>query len=354
MNILNKRYTLHIATEEDNQAIRELYEADDFDGNIQVQFLRNPDVFSSLKSEGEKLVLMLLRDTKNKNRAIAMGTCIIRKEFINRSEKRIGYLTGLKILPAYRKKILFIPALYAFLHEQTKNEVDIYYTTILTSNDVAQRMLEKKHTGMPVYHYHNDYTVYLFSSKRNNSKVYSLHRGLTKELKTFYQEQLPANDFTPSHVENYHIPDEMFFYLRDKAGSIVAACVVWNQQKNKQYKVSGYKGLYRIAPYIPSGLLGYPRFPRPHAQCNYLTYAFVRVKNNNPEIAEILIRKSSEQFSQTDFLMLGLHESNPLNAIFRNIKHIKYQSRFYTVNWDSENKYQSQPGISIGLEVGLL
>lgn len=354
MNTLNRRYILQLATENDNEAIRQLYEADDFDGDIQVQFLRNPDVFVSMKSEGEKLVLMLLRDTKNNNRAVAMGTCIIRKEFINRMEKRIGYLTGLKILPAYRKKILFIPALYAFLHEQTKNDVDIYYTTILKSNQIARKMLERKHTGMPTYYYHNDYTVYLFSPKRIHNNTYTLQKGRTNEMKDFYQEQLLAFDFTPSDIDEYHIPEKMFFSLHDKTGSIVAACTVWNQQKSKQYRVAGYKGIYRIIPYLPSKLLGYPRFPRPGSNCNYLTFAFVRAKDNNPGIAEILIRKVSRQFPQSDFLMLGLHDSSPFNEVFGHIKHIKYQSRFYTVSWDTKDHYKQHPDIPIGLEVGLL
>jgi hypothetical protein len=354
MNTLNKRYTLQLATENDNEAIRQLYEADDFDGDIQVQFLRNPDVFGSLKSEGEKLVLMLLRDTQNENQAVAMGTCIIRKEFINRTEKRVGYLTGLKILPAYRKKILFIPALYAFLNEQTRNDVDVYYTTILKSNLIAQRILEKRHTGMPTYHYHNDYTVYLFSPKHSNNAACTLQRGLTAELKKFYQEQLPAFDFTPSGIEMYNIPEDIFFSLHDKTGSIVAACAIWNQQKSKQYRVAGYKGIYRIIPYLPSKLLGYPRFPRPDSTCNYLTFAFVRAKDNDPGIAEILIRKVSRQFPQSDFLMLGLHDSSPFNKVFKHIKHIKYQSRFYTVSWNAEDHYKQHPDISIGLEVGLL
>lgn len=354
MNTLNKRYTLHLASEADSQEVKELYEADDFDGDIQVQFLRNPDVFKSLQNEGEKLVLMLLRDTQNNHQAIAMGTCIIRKEYINRIKKRIGYLTGLKILPAYRKKLRIIPALYAYLNEQTRNDVDIYYTTILKSNLVAQKMLEKKHANMPAYHYHNDYTVYLFSPKHSNNTTYSLQRGFTPELKIYYQKHLSAYDFTPSEIEKYMIPDEMFFHLHNRNNEIVAACVVWNQQKTKQYKVSGYKGLYRFSPYIPSRLFGYPRFPKPNTNCDYLTYAFLRARDNDPAIAEILIRKTSQLFPQADFLMLGLHASSPFNTIFENIKHIKYQSRFYTVSWEKEDLYKPHPDIPIGLETGLL
>lgn len=354
MNTLNKRYTLHIATEADSEAIKELYEANDFDGAIRVQFLRNPDVFQSLKNEGEKLVVLLLRDIQKDNRAIGMGVCIIRREYIHRKEKRIGYLTGLKILPVYRKKIRFIPAIYEYLNEQTKDDVDVYYTTILSSNLIAQKMLERKHTNMPGYHYHGDYTTYFFSPKCSSNKSFCLNRGVTEELKQFYREQLANCDFCPSEIEKYSIPEDMFFHLHDKTGAIVAACAVWNQQKNKQYKVSGYKGIYRIAPYLPLKFFGYPRFPKPSSDCNYLTYAFVRAKNNNPEIAEILIRKTSELFRKSDFLMLGLHKSNPLNVLFGNIRHVKYQSRFYTVSWDKEDDYQQQPDSSIGLEVGLL
>ena len=51
--------------------------------------------------------------------------------------------------------------------------------------------------------------------------------------------------------------------------------------------------------------------------------------------------------------MFGLLETHPLADIFKKIKHIKYQSKAYTVhkNWGENRNFDNRP---INIEVGLL
>lgn len=53
---------------------------------------------------------------------VGMGACIIRKAYINGEIRTAGYLTGLKGLPSYRKKVPAISDTYRYLHEQTRGE----------------------------------------------------------------------------------------------------------------------------------------------------------------------------------------------------------------------------------------
>jgi hypothetical protein len=52
------------------------------------------------------------------------------------------------------------------------------------------------------------------------------------------------------------------------------------------------------------------------------------------------------------FLMAGLFENHPLKAVCDQMKHIKYQSRLYTVHWEDDQL--PLDGRPIHLEVGLL
>ncbi len=351
------RYTLQVATEADVEAINELYAANGFSGKVSVQFLRNPNPFLSLAKDGDEAVVFILRDTLNNGQPAGMGACIIRSEYVGGEVKRIGYLTGLKIMPDYRHKVGFIPHGYELIKKQTKNKVDLYYNTLLKENHAVRAMFEKNHAGMPVYRSCGEYTVFLFSTTQpvnNRNSELVLECGITEELQVFYHNQMPAFDFSPVKWDAFHIPDENFFHLHDKSGTIVAACVVWNQQQHKQYVISGYSGFYKLAPFLPLKRLGYPQFPKSGKDADYLSILLLRVKNNDAALAEILIRKIAVQFRQHDFLMIGLHETNPFVTIFTRIRHFKYQSILYTVTWNGREGQRFCVNRPIGLEVGLL
>ena len=78
------------------------------------------------------------------------------------------------------------------------------------------------------------------------------------------------------------------------------------------------------------------------------------VKDSNTDAALYFIKKIAEKESGYDFLMLGLFENHYLAAHLQRIRHIKYQSKFYEVNWND-----SPSTLTLGLEklhmdVGLL
>ena len=103
---------------------------------------------------------------------------------------------------------------------------------------------------------------------------------------------------------------------------------------------------------MPTKLWGYPPLPKKNAPANYACVSTLYVKNDDPNLARYFIEKVAEYSRQYDFLMLGLFESHPLKTIFKQIKHLKYQSRLYLVSWD--NKQYNLNHRPINLEVSLL
>ena len=76
------------------------------------------------------------------------------------------------------------------------------------------------------------------------------------------------------------------------------------------------------------------------------------VKDSNADTALYFIKKIAEKESGYDFLMLGLFENHYLAAHLQRIRHIKYQSKFYEVNWDDS---PSTLGLEkLYIDVGLL
>jgi ribosomal protein S18 acetylase RimI-like enzyme len=159
MNFPNDKFELVLAQHSAWSEIKEIYESGEFDGGIAVQYLRDPDPIASFEREGEKAVILMLRD-KQANKAVGFGACMIKRVYNDNKIVNMGYLTGLKLLPEYRGKVLLIPYVYEKLYEYTKDYVDFYFTTILKENTAVQKMLEKPRKLMPLYEYLGNYRVY--------------------------------------------------------------------------------------------------------------------------------------------------------------------------------------------------
>jgi len=283
--------------------------------------------------------------------AVGMGACVIRREWVGGAEKRIGYLTGLKLLPEYRRRVYCMPRVFATMRELTAPWVDIYYTTILKGNPAAQAMFERPHRGMPVYRFTGLYTVYGFRKRFCKPRLPTgirLRQGKTPKLLDFLARTLPNFDLTPVFFHEC----TTFYYLANSQGEVCAACGIIDQHKEKQYVVSGYAGWYRLASQLPAWWLGYPRFPRAGVPARYLTAGLLRVQNNDCYLASLLLRLVAAQYSDCDFLLLGLHESSPFHKAFKRIPHIQYESKLYAVEWEGMERWVSEN--SIGLETWLL
>ena len=352
MSIRSKRFAYRLATPEDSRQILDVIESGSFSGDISVLFTRRPDPVASMLQEGHLVLIPVMVDLEN-NKICGVGCCVIRKAFINGQIMRVGYLMGLKVHADYQRRVPFMSEAYQYTYEQTRQHVDLYYTTILKDNLTAKKLLEKKRRNMPEYRPVSDYTVYCFRRGKNGSLPGMVfEKGNTAGLQEFYQQELSKTHLAP---EDRHLPglsDSDFYTLRDSQGTILAACAVWNQQPSKQYIVTGYSGIYRCVKHLPLHWLGYPNLPKENLPANYGSIALFCAKDHDPTIAASFIHQVAKHSKNYDFLMAGFTENHPLTPVFQKLKHIKYQSTLYTVHWETPSPILDDRPIH--LEVGLL
>ena len=358
MSYRSKGFEFSLASSEDSDKILRLFEDMDFSGDISVLFTRRPNPYNSLMAEGETVIIPIVRDMSD-GTICAMGCCIIRKAFINGTVKNIGYLTGLKIKKEYKSILHMFKNVYKFLYESTRNMVDVYYTTILEDNKGAQKLLEKRRKSMPIYNYDGDYTVYCFSKsaynlkiKDRNMKKYKFEVSSKEKVREFYKNNLNKYNFSPIDIDLYGICNDDFFTIQNEEGDIVAACALWNQNHYKQYIVTKYSGILKYINKLPTGWLGYPSFPKKDIPINCASISLFFVKDMDLKIAEYFLRQVAQYDEKYDLLMIGIFEIHPFNNILNNIKHIKYKSRFYRVNWEDELLELDEKLMNI--EIGLL
>lgn len=357
MSFLSNRFELRIATEADGDDILKIYECGDFEGRISVLYTRRPNPVRSLLQEGEEVLMPVICDLQT-GKIIAVGCCVIRRAYMSGEIIRTGYLTGLKILPEYRRRMPRIATVYQFIRENTCNLVDYYYTTILIENLPVQKMLEKRRKNMPVYDFTDIYTVYCFSTGRRVKRSHFrdmgrniVSSGYTDDLIKFYETYASEWSLFPSIQCLSGFRSEDIYTIRDENGEIIAACVIWNQQDHKQYIITRYQGIYKYLSHFPAKWFGYPNFPKCGIPANYACCHMLCVKDNDMRLAEWFVHKVAEMESKYDFLMLGLTQEHPFTPVMKQMKTIRYQSKLYSVYWQGATTVSKK---RIHLDVGLL
>lgn len=348
MNIQNEKFEFSFATEKDDKDILELYEALEFEGNISIIYTKRPSPLNSLKKEGHIVFLPIIRE-KSTNTLVAMASWVIKKAYIGGELKNVAYLGSFKVHKNYRNKIPFLKESYRLLYEKTKDYVDIYYSTILEENILAQKIFEKPRKNMPKYNFVDNYTsFFLKTGKKIKNEDFSLEEGYSKHLTDYYKSNY-KDDFSPLLSDYINDIDFRIFLIKNNKGEKIGAFALWNQTSYKQYIVKRYSGLYKVLKYFPTQLFGYPKLPKEKELINCCSLSFVIAKDK--KVFEFIIKKACELSVDYDFIMMGLTHSHRYFDIMNTFKSVKYKSKFYTVEY-SGKKYERKGNIN--LEIGLL
>lgn len=343
MNFQNDRYTLRFAESADNEGMRRIFESGGFEGNLSVQYLRNPAPFESFSADGEENRVMVIVDNSS-GEVVAVGGAVVREEYLNGAPEKCAYLTGLKIRPDYRKKIAFIAKAYQFLREGISH-CKLCYTTILDDNMVAISLLEKRHKNMPEYRYLGHYNTYCF---HGGKELLPIERDNTDGFEKLMLEHFSRISLTPVNSDLKGFGEKTFYSYREN-GRIAACCFIGDQRATKQYKMCSYGGAYKLLSKMPTRLLGYPEFPKAGSVINHGVVSYLYVRDNDKRLCERFLRSTG---AQTDFSLLiwGGFENNPLCAALDQMKTVHYGSRLYSVEWEGAVEVNG----TIGVEAALL
>ena len=343
MNFQNDRYTLRMAVPGDDPGIREVFAAQHFPGGITVQFLRGESPLASFAADGDEGRMMVIIDNEA-HRTAAVGGAVVQTLFVGGVPKRCAYLTGLKIHPDYQKRIFFIARAYAFLHEHLR-DCDAFYTTILDDNRSVIAMLEKKHRSMPEYRFLGHVTTYGFRDAKRCLDLAVDDADAFALLHDYYR----GFTLTPA-VPDYGGFGKGHFYSCREGGRIRAFCFAGDQRATKQYRMSGYGGIYRMLSHLPTAWLGYPAFPKPGATLDHGVISYLYVEDHDPVLCRQFLRSVAKETGHA-LLLWGCPDAHPLHDAAAALKAVHYGSRLYEVVWDGDAPVLTAP---LHLETALL
>ncbi len=353
------RYHFELATPEDDAELRDILAATGMDGPISVAFRREPSFFEAAVVEGPFHQTIVGRDRRD-GRIGGFGSRSIRWRYVNGQPAPIGYLSSLRVLPAYRNLGLLARG-YAFLRElHADNRTPLYLTTIAEGNEQALKILTSGRAGLPTYHEAGRFhTAVIPASGRarrkppRGVKLRMAHAGDLPRLFEFLQRNGPRRQFFPVYqaddfqattatFRGLTLPDLCLAFRHDR---IVGVLGRWDQRGFRQTVVQSYRGPLRwLRPvYNVAAVMRHrPKLPRAGESFAFITGALPLVEDDDAEIFGAMIDyQTSRPAEDRPFWLIGLHERDALLPAIRARQVTSYITRLYYVSWEDGAKLRA-------------
>jgi len=345
------RVVLEPATIADDAPLRRLMARSPMEGSVRIAFEREPSYFSAVEVQGRFRQVVVGRDLDTGDLA-GVATRTVKPVFVNGEPRDIGYLSDLRLLPAYRGRTLVARG-YRLLRELHRDgRTDLYYTVIAAENTPALRTLAARRAGLPAY---RDLGLFLSPAVNLTRRKPSVDAGveiargepaLLADIVACLNEHGRAKQFAPVYrredfgaggwLRDFRVED---FYVALRRGRVVGTIGRWDQGAFKQTRVVGYRGSLRVLrPFYNLGapLFALPRFPRPGGQLSSFYAAFIAVEDNDPHIFRALLRGLYNDAigGPHAYFLVALHERDPLGAALAEYQCSPYRGRLFCVHFE--------------------
>ncbi len=336
--------TVRVAERSDDEKLRQCMRAIPMEGRIRLVFEREPSFFDSLDVHGETTVVAGEGDGE----ILGFGLRSVDRHYIEGSEQRVGYLGNLRMRPDSRdvRGLRLGWKLFAEIHEN--DPVDLYFTTIQESNELARKVLESGRFKIPPYHQVSTINSFVFSPRSPRKvRVAETLRGDAVgagEIARFMEREGARRNFFPVfEAGDFGSPRMRGLELRDvhvavDGSTILGMLAPWKQTSFKQVRVTGYPlGMRLTKPLVNT--LGYllrrPYIPSA-GQILEMTYAALPlVAGDRVDIFAQLLGEACAALRPTEHMVIGLTDDDPLLAAMTFPTH---RERFclYTVSPDGK------------------
>lgn len=349
------QFRIDVATTADDAELRHVLAATPMPGLITVSYRREPSYFGAAVVSGDFHQVLAVRDAAA-GRIAGFVSRSVRSMFVNGRPEPVGYLSALRSLPEYRNRSLLARGIAYLRQLHADGRAKIYLATIAEGNDEAIRILTSGRTGLPTFHPAGSYlglAIPIPTRRRpaiqrvGDVTIQPARRHELAEIIEFLQKWGPRRQFFPDYREVDFFHDGATFkdlaatdiLLARRKDQLIGTIGSWDQHSFKQSIVEGYSAALKwVSPVynLWAWVRGRPAIPRPGAELRYLTAAIPVVADENEEVFQGLVRAVLAKASGggQQYLMLGLHERDPLLRVARRFGGRTYAGRLYLACWE--------------------
>jgi hypothetical protein len=338
----------------DDAELRQVLAATPTPGKVAVSFRREPSFFAAAQVEGEFHQTLVVREAA-RDRIVALGSRSVRQRYVNGMAMPVGYLGGLRVLPAHRSGLALARG-YRFLRQLHQDRrTPIYLTTIAEANDGAQSILTSGRAGLPRYDYYGNYLTAVIPLRRRAAPA-SVPAGI--KIRTAEIDDLPqlckflevvgsARQFFPCYrLTDWFNQSATFrglqigdLILACRGDQIVGSLACWDQSSFRQIVIEDYGAALAWSAPIYNGwaaIKGLPKLPKAGEALRCLTGALPIVAADDCRVFAALLETmlAGSLGRGHSHLLVGMHERDPLFEVVKHFQTEVYVTRCYLVYWE--------------------
>jgi hypothetical protein len=337
------------AVPDDDPAICQLLLDAEMNGPLELAYDYGQSFSSALEMQGYEPVVMVAE--KNGN-LIAVGATTQRNVYLNGSPTKIGYLSHLRIAPAFRKSQVLARG-YRFLQELQNAEINVpFHLSSIMSGNTNAKILTAGRAGFPVYRPIADYRTLLLPIFKRGKRLretpgFHIARGTLDaipEVLDFLHSEGAKRQFFPvvTDVELTGASGPLksiginhFFIARDEHGRIAGTFAVWDQAPHKNIVIRAYKGRMAAVKKIADCVRKTDLLPDPENPVQVQLAACIAIRDDRCEIFSALLHTAISELrkTSTSYLAIGFDASDPLLQGVSMPWHLTLESDIHQVYW---------------------
>jgi hypothetical protein len=357
--LVGSRFQIGLASPDDDSEIRALLRRIVIPGAIRVTFEREPSFLQSCRLHGRLCQVVVGRDALSGG-IIGMGTRSVDEGFINGQPAPLGYLSDLRLEPAYRGGTLVARGYKLFRRLHGDGRTRLYTTAIFSSNRLALGTIASGRAGLPGYHDMGGIRCPGISLGKPKPEIVAgceVVQGTASLLPAIVaclNRNHGRRQFGPFHRERDFVaggrwldcgPED--FYVAFRGGEVSGVLAAWDQSGFKQTRIAGYDRKLKWAlPVVDRirRLRRLPPYPRPGDHLRALHIAFVAVDGDDLQVFRALLRRAYNRAVANRYLfaMISLHERDPLLPALDDYSLTPFNGRLFCVCYeDGEEDFRS-------------
>lgn len=338
--------TFRVATEADDALIRSILRDNGMPTWVEMAIQREPSFFAAADLFGRDWAVI----AEEAGDVIGMYTAAMVPVHLDGRPERLGYLGGLRVRPAYRRKIRYLREGYASIRAlagETGTQ-PWWFTVVAEGNENARRLLEAGVRGLPPYQPQGDYVTFALPAARGR------RRGLWRPaaahdiaaIIAFYNAKAARFQYSPV------LDDDLVnrigvthFLIFDNDDGLQGVAALWDQRAFKQIVARRYRrplgalmGMYnayaRLLRRIP--------LPPEGGALDQTFIAFLALSGSALADAGALLEDILSH-CHTPAASIGLHAAHPLIPAVKRFKPISYPARVYAVSFDGTAPPNGRP-----------
>lgn len=329
---------IELARSQDDAGIRRLVESQAMPGRVRIAFCREPRFALGCAVTGDDPRILVAR-TEREGEVVGVACRSVRRVFLNGRERRIGYLSQLRVHDGWRGRWLVSRGFAALRELQRVDPLPAYLVSIVDGNREATGVLvRRRRSGFPVLREAARLVTCAVRIGRpappqgHALEIASGSADRLEELSAFLTTEGRRRQLSSvwtvdalRELETYGLSPHDVCVAR-RRGRIVGAIALWDQSAYKQSVIRGYTGWLRpVSPFLP----------RPGTKLRSAHAALIAIADDDLDVFSALLRETHYRAAQRGFeyLLIGLDPRDRLMIVVRQYRHVAYPATLYLASW---------------------